>query len=177
MPAEDHSKLTALLTKLTDSESPGYESTEAGLDFLIFWPLLIQQSARCFANVCADASFVMCSFKTLVGTLILSACMPKAQIKFRIVTKRTWWMLNSPQGDQRGVRLQCWNLCGLVFSYFCGGSTIVVSQRASEGSVEQMLIRQLSNCIIIFVCHLNWEHRVFNHLLPFRRRVGRFPRL
>lgn len=39
MPAEDHSKLTALLTKLTDSESPGYESTEGGLglsEFLTF---------------------------------------------------------------------------------------------------------------------------------------------
>lgn len=39
MPAEDHSKLTALLTKPTDSASPGYESTEGGLhlsEFLTF---------------------------------------------------------------------------------------------------------------------------------------------
>lgn len=36
MPAEDHSKLTALLTKRTDSESPGYESTEGDLDLSEF---------------------------------------------------------------------------------------------------------------------------------------------
>lgn len=87
MPAEDHSKLTALLTKLTDSESPGYESTEGGLDLSEF--LTFADSAeRSVLHERADASFVMCSFETLVGTLMLSACMPKAQIKLGTVTKR-----------------------------------------------------------------------------------------
>lgn len=36
MPGEDGSKLTALLTKLTDSESPSHEATDDGRDLSEF---------------------------------------------------------------------------------------------------------------------------------------------
>lgn len=61
MPAEDHGKLTALLTKLADSASPSYESTEGGLDLCEFLTFADSAERAGFCeHVCRR--HIMCSF-------------------------------------------------------------------------------------------------------------------
>lgn len=157
VPGEDRSKLTALLTKLTDSESPSHEATDDGWGLSEFLTFADSAEGSVFSeHVCRHlvCHVEMSDVGGNTNVVCLTCQTPRLTSGLKQRGPGKCWILPSIPWEDSDCSVE---ICVRLFYLTSAvGSTLFTHNTARKPLFGQMLIRQQSNHINIFACHKTW---------------------